>query len=249
MDKLENKKTYCIAHRGFSGEYPENTMLAFHRAVEAGCDGIELDVHLTKDGEIVIIHDEAVDRTTDGRGAVKDFTLQELRALDASGKYTGRFGIQPIPTLREYFSYVKELPIFTNIELKNSEYYYEGLEEKTISLVREFHLEDRIIFSSFNNASILLCQKLAPEIPGGFLCVDPVENCGAYALSCGVSYIHPEYSRISEAEIDACHNKGIGINAWTVNEPNHMRWLIQKGIHGIITNFPNVCRNLMQDSF
>ena len=103
MDKLENKKTYCIAHRGFSGEYPENTMLAFHRAVEAGCDGIELDVHLTKDGEIVIIHDETVDRHYRRRGAVKDFTLQELGALDASGKYTGRFGIQPIPTLRNIF--------------------------------------------------------------------------------------------------------------------------------------------------
>ena len=95
-----------IAHRGLSGIYPENTMLAFRKAIEAGCDGIELDVHLSKDGELVVIHDEKVDRTTDGRGAVKDFTLQELRALDASGKYTGRFGIQPIPTLREYFSYV-----------------------------------------------------------------------------------------------------------------------------------------------
>ena len=97
------KRTNCIAHRGFSGEYPENTMLAFQKAVEAGCDGIELDVHLTKDGEIVVIHDETVDRTTDGRGAVKDYTLSELRRLDASGRFTGLFGVQHIPTLREYF--------------------------------------------------------------------------------------------------------------------------------------------------
>ena len=242
------KGTNCIAHRGFSGEYPENTMLAFQKAVEAGCDGIELDVHLTKDGEIVVIHDETVDRTTDGRGAVKDYTLSELRRLDASGRFTGLFGVQHIPTLREYFDYIRSFSIFTNIELKNSEYYYEGLEEKTITLIREYHLEDRILFSSFNNASVLFCRKLAPEIPGGFLCTDPIQNCGAYALSCGAAYIHPEYSRISEAEIDDCHERGIGINAWTVNEPNHMLWLIRKKISGIITNYPNLCTTLLHSS-
>lgn len=240
------KQTNCIAHRGFSGQYPENTMLAFQKAVEAGCDGIELDVHLTKDGEIVVIHDETVDRTTDGRGAVKDFTLEELRRLDASGRFMGRFGAQPIPTLREYFDYIRNFPVFTNIELKNGEYYYEGLEEKTIALIREYRLEERILFSSFNNASVLLCRKLAPEISGGFLCTEPVQNCGAYALSCGVSYIHPEYSRISEAEIDGCRIRGIGVNAWTVNEPNHMLWLIRKGVGGIITNHPDICAALLQ---
>ena len=107
--------TRNFAHRGYSGKYPENTMLAFRKAVEAGADGIELDVQLTRDGEPVIIHDELVDRTTDGTGRVKDFTLAELQALDASYIYTGQYGRNPIPTLREYCELVKDLPIVTNI--------------------------------------------------------------------------------------------------------------------------------------
>lgn len=116
----------------------------------------------------MVIHDETVDRTTDGRGAVKDYTLSELRRLDASGRFTGLFGVQHIPTLREYFDYIRSFSIFTNIELKNSEYYYEGLEEKTITLIREYHLEDRILFSSFNNASVLFCRNSPRKFPEAF---------------------------------------------------------------------------------
>ena len=89
--------TLNFGHRGFSGNYPENTLLAFSKAIEAGCDGIELDVHLTKDGEVVVIHDETVDRTTDGTGFVADYTLKELKSFDASFKFKGQYGINPIP--------------------------------------------------------------------------------------------------------------------------------------------------------
>ena len=103
--------TRNIAHRGYSGNYPENTMLAFRKAVEAGADGIELDVQLTRDGEPVILHDEQVDRTTDGTGWVKDLTLAELRKLDASYLYTGQYGFNPVPTLREYCEFIRDLPV------------------------------------------------------------------------------------------------------------------------------------------
>lgn len=239
--------TNCIAHRGFSAHYPENTMLAFREAVKAGCHGIELDVHLTSDGEIVILHDETLERTTDGKGAVHSHSLQELRSLNASGPLKEKFGFQPIPTLREYFEFVRDLPIFTNIELKNSEYYYEGLEEKTIRMIREFGLQDRILFSSFNHASILLCRQLAPEIPGGFLCVSPVENCAAYARSCNIQAIHPEYGHISDEELAACIHSGISVNIWTVNDPLSMRQLIQKRVSGIITNDPELCISLLRE--
>ena len=111
-----------FAHRGFSGKYPENTMIAFEKAVEIGVDGIELDVHLTKDNELVIIHDEDVKRTTNGEGLVKDMTLEELKKLDASATFVGQYGVNPIPTLREYFELVKDTNIITNIELKTSVY-------------------------------------------------------------------------------------------------------------------------------
>ena len=90
------------AHRGYSGRFPENTMLAFQEAAKTGCDGIELDVQLTKDGQLVVIHDETIDRTTDGSGYVRDYTLEELRRFNAAAKWDGRFGFQPIPTFEEY---------------------------------------------------------------------------------------------------------------------------------------------------
>ena len=113
-----------FAHRGFSGKYPENTMLAFEKAVELGVDGIELDVHLTKDNELVIIHDEDIKRTCDGEGLVKDMTLEELKKFDASATFRGVYGFCGIPTLREYFELVKDTDIITNIELKTGVYDY-----------------------------------------------------------------------------------------------------------------------------
>ena len=122
--------TKNFAHRGFSGKYPENTLLAFEKAIEAQADGIELDVQLTKDGEIVIIHDETIDRTTNGKGLVADYIYEELEKFDASYIYTGQFGFNKIPTLREYFNLIKDTNIVTNIELKTGINEYQGIEEK-----------------------------------------------------------------------------------------------------------------------
>ena len=136
-----------FAHRGWSGKYPENTMLAFEKAVELGVDGIELDVHLSGDRQLVIIHDETVDRTTNGKGFVKDMTVEQLKALDASAGFMGVYGKTEIPTLREYMELVKDLPLVTNIELKTNIYEYEGLEEMVYEMIKEYSLQDRVIIS------------------------------------------------------------------------------------------------------
>ena len=132
-----------FAHRGYSGKYPENTMLAFREAEKVGADGIELDVQLTKDGQIVIIHDETLNRTTNGKGYVKDYTLAELKALDASVIKGTEFSPQRIPTLEEYCDWVKGTGLVTNVELKSSIVYYPELEEKTAEMIKAFGLEDR----------------------------------------------------------------------------------------------------------
>lgn len=158
-----------MAHRGYSGKYPENTMLAFEEAAKTGADGIELDVQLTKDGQVVVIHDERIDRTTDGTGFVKDYTYEELKKFNAS-KVTGdRYEFQHIPTFEEYCAWVKDKNLVTNVELKTSIIYYPEIEEKTLEIIRRYGLEDRIIFSSFNHLSILKMKELAPEIPCGAL--------------------------------------------------------------------------------
>jgi len=158
-----------FAHRGFSGKYPENTMLAFEKAVEIGVDGIEMDVHLTKDNELVIIHDEDIRRTCNGEGLVKDMTLEELKKFDASATYTGVYGINPIPTLREYFELVKDTEIITNIELKTGIFEYPTIEKRVIDMIYEYGLQDKIILSSFNHFTVKRCEEHAPEIKRGFL--------------------------------------------------------------------------------
>ena len=144
-----------FAHRGFSGKYPENTMLAFRKALECGADGIEMDVQLTKDGELVVIHDERVDRTTNGTGYVRDYTLDELRKLDASYIYSDEVGFQTIPTFDEYCQWVSGTPLVTNIELKTGVYPYPGIEDKVWPVLQRYHLEEKVIISSFNHESVL----------------------------------------------------------------------------------------------
>ena len=163
-----------FAHRGWSGLYPENTLLAFQKAIELGVDGFEMDVQLSRDGEVVVFHDETLDRVTGYHGYLRDLTVSELKRLDASSGFRGLYGKNEIPTLREFLELVAPTELIVNMELKNNRQYYPRLEEKVIALVRAFGMEKRVIFSSFNNVSILRCRRLAPEIDAGFLWKGPV---------------------------------------------------------------------------
>ena len=228
-----------FAHRGFSGKYPENTMLAFQKAVEIGVDGIELDVHLTKDNEIVIIHDEDIKRTCDGEGLVKDMTLEELRKFDASATFRGVYGFCGIPTLREYFELVKDTPIITNIELKTGVYEYPTIEKRVIDMVREFGLSDKIIFSSFNHFTVKRCEEIAPEIKRGFLTGDWIYDFGKYTAERNVQCCHPWHVSLSEEVIREMHEAGCEINTWTVNEYADIEKLSKWGVDSLIGNFPD----------
>lgn len=158
-----------LAHRGFSGKYPENTMLAFRQAIAAGAEGVEFDVQLTKDGVPVILHDESLLRTGGLDALIRDLTYEEAARLDLAGPYRGQVEPQPLPTLEEYFQLVKDLDFLTNIELKTSIFEYPGIEEKVIALIRAYGLSDRVILSSFNHYSLLRVKALAPELPCGIL--------------------------------------------------------------------------------
>lgn len=234
-----------IAHRGFSGRFPENTLLAFQEAERAGCDGIELDIHLTRDGVPVIIHDENIRRTTDGEGQVSSFTLGELQAFNASAAWKGEHPFQQIPTLEEYFQWVQGTRLITNIELKNSVIDYPGLEEKAVALIRKFHLEERIIFSSFNHLSIQRCKRIAPEITCGLLYSCWLAGPGAYAVKTGAECLHPHFISLIPETLAEIRSQKVRINAWTVNEETDMRRLIDEGIDGIITNFPDKLQALL----
>lgn len=213
-------------------------MLAFSKAVEAGCDGIELDVHLTADKQLVIMHDEDIRRTTDGTGLVKDYTFSELRDFDAGTAFQGKYGRCTVPSLEEYFDYIKNKPILTNIELKNSVIWYRGMEQRLIDLIRRYQLEDRMILSSFNHNSIMECKRIAPEIKCGFLCDCWIIDEGHYARTHGVECMHPSFTSLTDDIISEIHSQGIEINTWTVNDENTMRWLISRNVEAVISNSP-----------
>ena len=239
--------TLNFGHRGFSGNYPENTLLAFSKAIEAGCDGIELDVHLTKDGEVVVIHDETVDRTTDGTGFVADYTLKELKSFDASFKFKGQYGINPIPTLREYFDLVKDTKIITNIELKTGINTYPGIEKKTLEIIDEYGLRDRIIISSFNHYSVLRMKELAPDMEYGFLTESWIVDFADYTKKLDCEYVHPIFKAVTDEFAAECKAAGIGINTWTVNEESDIRRLIGLDVHAVIGNYPDKVNRILKE--
>lgn len=228
------------AHRGFSGKYPENTMLAFEKAIDAGCEGIEFDVHLIKDDSLVIMHDETIDRTTDGKGFLKDYTYKELKRFDASAGFKGEYGENRIPLLREYFELVADIPGFmTNIELKTGQFEYPTIEDKVISMVEQYKLEDRVIISSFNHYTVLRSRKRNPEIRTGFLSGDWLVGFGAYARQNSVECCHPCWYTLTQENVDEMKSQGRVINTWTVNNYEDIRRLADMGIDGLIGNYPD----------
>ena len=236
-----------FAHRGFSGYYPENTMLAFQKvAEETVADGIELDIQLTKDGEIVIMHDEMLDRTTNGSGWLKDHTLEELKMLSVGFNVKGFFPRQTIPTLREYFTWLKTTKLITNIELKTSYFEYEGIEEKLIAMVKEFGLEDQIWYSSFNHYTVARIKKLMPEAKCGLLTETWLMNIGEYAASQGAASVNARtYFCAKEGVAADLHAHNIALQAWTPNDAEMMQELVDAGVDVLITNYPDIAAKVL----
>lgn len=230
-----------IAHRGFSGIYPENTMLAFRKAIEIGADGIELDVHLSKDGQVMIIHDEALKRTTGLDGVISDYTRAELEKISAGKTKNDEFGFTPIPSLEEYLAFMAEhRDKITNIELKTAPVYYPEIEEKTLELVRKFDLEKNIIYSSFNWLSIERMQRLGTISETGLLFSGmKLYNQAHIIKSLGINYFHPDFNDLTDEIVKSYLDNKVGLNVWTVNEIEDMKVCLSWDIDGLITNFPD----------
>lgn len=230
-----------FAHRGYSGLFPENTMLAYREAEKTGCDAIELDCHLTKDGEVVVIHDEMLKRTTDKDGVIGYMTLRELREVNAASCYEGRYPFQPIPTFEEYCEWVVDTDMFTNVEMKTDIVPYPHLEEKIWSIVEHYGLTERMLFSSFNHVSLLNLKKIAPQAQLGVLVW---EEAGAraflaeYCKKHGFSAWHPSVSMVTKENVKECHSVGVEVNVWTVNDFTSFAPLYEMGCDGIFTDYP-----------
>lgn len=231
-----------FAHRGFKSKYPENTMLAFKEAIRANCDGIEFDLHLTKDGEVIIIHDETLIRTTGIEGYVRDFTLSEIKKLNAAFGYDEFY--EEIPTLREYLELVKDSNIITNMELKTGIYTYPGIEEKVYNILKEYDYIDRTIISSFNHESVLRMKAIDENIITAFLEESLLIKPWEYLKEYGINYYHPLIQTVSKELVDRCHENNIKVNPWYGKEKYDFKKAIEFGIDGIITDYPDIIDKL-----
>lgn len=239
--------TKVWAHRGASGYRPENTLDAFALAIEMGADGIELDVQLSADGEVVVIHDETVDRVTEGKGRVAELTLRSLKGLNAAHTYPDS-DIVRIPTLREVFALLRPTGMTINVELKNSREPYPGLEEQCIAQAREMGVAERVWFSSFQHHSLVRLKNLAQEFPCGLLYEATMVRPWQYAKALGMDALHPHYTELSVlGEVEESHRQGIRIHTWTVNHEQQMRSVVATGVDAIITNYPDRALRLIKE--
>lgn len=241
--------TKIFAHRGASAYAPENTVEAFALAMEQGADGIELDVQMTKDGQVVVIHDEIIDRVSDGTGAVRDYTLEELKKFHFSN-HMENYENAVIPTLKEVLDLIKPSNMLLNIELKTGIYWYSNLEEKTMELVKEAGMEDRVIYSSFNHYSIKKILELDSHAECAFLYSDVILNVDKYAKNAGVCGLHPAVYHLKMAEfLKEYQESGLKVRVWTVNKKEDMEKFIKADLEAVITNYPDKAleiRNALQ---
>jgi glycerophosphoryl diester phosphodiesterase len=223
-----------IAHRGASGEAPENTPAAFRRALALGVDGVELDVHLSSDGEPVVIHDPRLDRTTDGHGLVTEHSLASIRALDAGRWFGEAFTGERLPTLAEALDLLR--PVRVVIEIKNGPIYHVGIAARVAAVVREVG-HPNVTVSSFDHP-VLLEVRAASLLPTAVLFVarpvDPVR----LARDAGAACVHPQWAFATPDLVAAAHAAGLCVEAWTVDDPPLIRGLIAAGADGIMSNHP-----------
>lgn len=239
--------TKIFAHRGASAYAPENTLEAFALADKQGADGIELDVHLTRDGEIVVTHDERIDRVSNGSGFVKDMTLRELKRFSFHNHMESYVGAA-IPTLREVLELVKPTRMAINIELKTGIYWYPQIEEKTAALVQEMGMQDRVIYSSFNHHSIARIKELDAVSETAWLFSDVILNVEEYAKKSGVEGLHPAvYHMYMSDFMKRWNESGEKVRVWTVNNEKDMRLFIQNDLEAVITNYPDVALRVRRE--
>jgi glycerophosphoryl diester phosphodiesterase len=231
-----------FAHRGASTDAPENTLASFRLALSQGVDAIELDARLSADGQVVVIHDPTVDRTTNGHGRVAQLSLTELRSLDAGSFFSQKYRGEKIPLLEEVFEAVGKKN-FINVELKNSATLHDQLIEKVCALVKKQGLEKRVILSSFLASNLKKAKRLLPEVPRGLLVASGWK--GAWTRSFGFSFgdyaaLHPYFTDVTKQQIVRVHRLRRRVHVWTVNQAEDIVRLNNWGVDGILTDDPQV---------
>lgn len=235
-----------IAHRGDKLHGPENTLAAFRLAAENGAAAIEFDAKLTRDGEVIILHDQTVDRTTDGSGKYQQLTFAQLRQLDAGSWFSAQFAGEKLPTLEEVFEDVGRR-VHMNIELTNYTTPGDALVPRVVELIKRHALQHQVLFSSFYAHNLRHARRLLPEVPCGLLAWSgwmgfPARSWGWRS---GYAALHPHLADTDGGLVERLHAAGRRLNVWTVNSEAEMGFMIRLGVDGIITDDPQLARRLI----
>jgi glycerophosphoryl diester phosphodiesterase len=229
-----------FAHRGASAWAPENTLAAFRLAVEHGAPAIELDVKLTADRQVVVLHDQTVDRTTNGHGDLRKFTLADLRKLDASGSFAAQYPGERIPTLAEVFEAVGQ-QVYINVELTNYASTGDNMVDLVAGVVREYAMQDRVMFSSFFPFNLPRIRRFLPQAPAGLLASEGSSGRlarGLFGRWITPAIIHPYYKDVDEGFMRRQKQLHRRVHVWTVDDPVDLLHLAALGVNGFFTNDP-----------
>ncbi len=235
------------AHRGASGYAPENTLEAFSLAAEMGAYGVELDVQMSADAQLVVCHDETIERTSNGSGAICALPYEELVSFNYHAEFPAdRF--YRMPLLREVLDLLRPTGLYLNIELKcDSLLHYDGIEVKVVKEVEHAGMQERVIYSSFDHYALRRLKFVNPFAQVGILYQACLYQPWVYAKTLQACALHPHYTALFEPwYVDQAHREGMQINAWTVNDEQMVCALGQKGVDGIITNYPDIAVNALK---
>ena len=249
LDYVELNRPTIFAHRGASAYAPENTLAAFELAVDQGADAIELDAKLSSDGQVVVIHDDTVDRTTNGTGRVNSLSLSDLASLDAGSRFSSIFPSQKIPALDDVFEAVGNR-IFINVELTNYSSPRDDLPGKVISLVQKHHLERSVLLSSFNIIALIQARNLHPDIALGFLTQRGEAQAALRTklFRFGPSLaLHPIGYDITPQLLQTAQHSRCRVHTYTIDRPEDMQQLFAMSVDGIFTNDPVLAKKVLAD--
>ncbi len=241
------KAPVIIAHRGASKQTPENTMASFRRAIALGAGGIELDVHLSKDAYLVVTHDEQVDRTSNGKGLVRDKTFSELKSLDFGSWFSEGFKNEKIPELFEVLELFKDWDGILNIEIKNGPIFYPGIEKAVSEAICAYNMVHRTIISSFNHYSLVEIRKINPAVRTAPLYMAGLYEPWEYARRIGACAIHPLFYNVVPEVMLGCKKNRMMVNPFTVDQPEYIKAMVTAGVDGIITNVPDIANKIVRE--
>lgn len=235
---------FVIGHRGAAGYAPENTMVSFERGLALRADAIELDIHPTRDGELVVIHDPTLDRTTNGTGFVSAHTLHEIQQLDAGSWFDSSFKDCRVPTLHEILTWAHGRTKVV-IEIKAGPIFYPNIEQLLITALERADMRHDVLVISFDHQSVLKLKQLAPDIPTGILYAGRVVDPVALARAADADALMPHWVMLTREDVDAAHAAGLFIAPWGGAEQD-FRFILATGVDAVAADFPDRPRQVME---